>query len=133
MIKFFVSILAYFVLITSSFASQITWDFLISQEEKSKEWVTLIGDEDLIALGRINQWPAELEIVAAFYPSLLPEKFFNASTMITCQPFFVELRKYKNETHYRNWKQCIRELWRQEAPELIEKALSDLKDQLQED
>jgi hypothetical protein len=75
----------------------------------------------------MRQQPAELELVRAFYPYLLPEGFFNRNIELSCYPAFVAFQQQRDPQSFNRWQQCIRELWRDSPPALIAQALQQLK------
>jgi len=105
----------------------LTWETIDEGETQAAEWVNALTESELLALGNMTQQPEQLELVRTFYPYLLPEGFFNRNMDLTCYPSFLAFRSVRNQEAFKVWQQCIGELWRDEPPSLIDRALKDLK------
>jgi len=105
----------------------LTWESIEQGEAQAEEWVNSLTENELLALGNMNQQPEELELVRAFYPYLLPEGFFNRNIELTCYSSFLAFSNTKELEAFNNWKQCVGELWRDEPPRMVDRALKDLE------
>lgn len=105
----------------------LTWESIEEGEAKAEEWVNSLTEDELLALGNITQQPEELEFVRAFFPYLLPESFFNRNMELTCYPSFLVFQSTKDQEGFKAWEQCVGELWRDDPPGLIARAIKDLK------
>lgn len=105
----------------------LAWELIQEGESSAKEWVNSLTENELLALGTMNQQPEELELVRAFYPYLLPEGFFNRNVELTCYPSFLAFSNTKALEAFNNWKQCVGELWRDVPPRMVGHALKDLE------
>lgn len=105
----------------------LAWEAIEEGEAKAEAWIANFKESEILEMGRAAQHPTELELIRAFYPYLLPHGFFNLNIDLTCYPSFLDFQREKNQGMFETWEQCIRELWRDEPPAPIARALMELE------
>lgn len=108
---------------------RLTWSKLQKLESKMISWRKKATEEGIISIGKMRQRPGEIEIIRAYFPYLLPEKFFSYSIDMSCYPEFSAFRKERDLKKYNAWRSCLEILHRKSMPKLIKKALKDLRPQ----
>ncbi|MCF8059328.1 MAG: hypothetical protein K9K67_08530 [Bacteriovoracaceae bacterium] len=114
-------------LICSATPAKLSWSKLELLEGKLEKWSQNVGEKDLIKIGKMNQRPEEIKYIRAFFPYLLPQGFFSRKLDLSCYPSFDQFKKERNSKTYHSWKSCINELYADNPPELLQRAINDLR------
>lgn len=109
------------------FKEKITWSQVKKVERNMEKWAAKVGDKDLIAIGKMRQRPDEIPVIRYFYPYLLPEGFFGRNIDMSCYPDFKRFGEKKSLDNYNSWRNCIRSIYNENPPRLLQKAIKDLK------
>lgn len=105
---------------------RLTFKKVDQLEKEMRAWTDKVGDEDLVRLSKIKQWPPELLVTKTLFPWLLPDHFVGRNLDLDCSSDFQNYRKERNPESYRSWTTCVRNLYRSELPEPLAKAVKDL-------
>ena len=106
---------------------KLTWAKLTKLEKEMSAWSKKATEEGMITMGKMNQRPSEIEIIRAYFPYLLPKKFFSYNMDMSCYPEFSEHKKQQAQKSYDAWQKCLRILYRKSMLKLLKKALKDLR------
>lgn len=106
---------------------KITWPKIKRLEAKMEAWSEKVGEKDLIAIGKMRQRPHEVKVIRYFFPHLLPEKFFGRNMDLSCYSDFKKFEKKQDSANYKEWHDCLRSLYNDTLPDILQRAAKDLK------